>query len=126
MLLAKLSSNGQITVPKEIKEELKLEPGDRILFTKNKNGEIVIRNSNYSIPEGKSYILEETVQRLDNHSNSSILNLSKEEMSKKIREGLELDKQISFLKGLPYVGYDPVLKKPYLEYPDGRKVYEVE
>ena len=37
MNLAKISSNGQITVPVEIRRRLGLKAGDKILFFQNKN-----------------------------------------------------------------------------------------
>lgn len=45
MNLAKISSNGQITVPIEIRRLLGLKSGDKILFFQNNNGEIVINNA---------------------------------------------------------------------------------
>lgn len=45
MNLAKLSSNGQITVPAEIRRLLQLKSGDKILFLQNANGEVVISNA---------------------------------------------------------------------------------
>jgi len=45
MNLAKLSPNGQITVPIEIRRLLELNEGDKILFIQKQNGEIVVRNS---------------------------------------------------------------------------------
>ena len=45
MNLAKLSANGQITVPIEVREILKLKTGDKILFIQNESGEIVIHNA---------------------------------------------------------------------------------
>jgi AbrB family looped-hinge helix DNA binding protein len=45
MNLAKLSSTGQITVPVEIRRLLNLKEGDKILFTQNENGEVVINNA---------------------------------------------------------------------------------
>ncbi|MDD7738494.1 MAG: AbrB/MazE/SpoVT family DNA-binding domain-containing protein [Fusicatenibacter sp.] len=45
MNLAKISSNGQITVPAEIRRLLGLKSGDKILFLQKQNGEIVIRNA---------------------------------------------------------------------------------
>lgn len=45
MNLAKISSNGQITVPVEIRRQLGLKSGDKILFIQKKNGEIVISNA---------------------------------------------------------------------------------
>ena len=45
MNLAKISSNGQITVPVEIRRFLKLKEGDKILFLQRDNGEVVIDNA---------------------------------------------------------------------------------
>lgn len=45
MNLAKISSNGQITVPAEIRQLLGLKAGDKILFLQKPNGEITINNA---------------------------------------------------------------------------------
>ena len=45
MNLAKLSANGQITVPVEIRRLLGLKSGDKILFLQKQNGEITIRSA---------------------------------------------------------------------------------
>lgn len=45
MNLAKISANGQITVPAEIRRLLGLKSGDKILFIQNPNGEVVINNA---------------------------------------------------------------------------------
>jgi AbrB family looped-hinge helix DNA binding protein len=45
MNLAKISANGQITVPAEIRRLLGLKSGDKILFLENSHGEIVINNA---------------------------------------------------------------------------------
>ena len=45
MNLAKISANGQITVPVEIRRQLGLKSGDKILFLQNQNGEIVVSNA---------------------------------------------------------------------------------
>lgn len=45
MNLAKISANGQITVPVEIRHKLGLKSGDKILFYQKPNGEIVIENA---------------------------------------------------------------------------------
>ena len=45
MNLAKVSANGQITVPVEIRRALKLREGDKILFFQKENGEIVVDNA---------------------------------------------------------------------------------
>ena len=45
MNLAKISSNGQVTVPIEVRKMLGLKSGAKILFFKNSQGEIVINNA---------------------------------------------------------------------------------
>ena len=45
MNLAKISSQGQVTVPIEIRHLLNLKEGDKILFFQRENGEIVIDNA---------------------------------------------------------------------------------
>jgi len=45
MNLVKLSANGQITVPAEIRKFLSLKGGDKILIYQNPSGEIVLDNA---------------------------------------------------------------------------------
>ncbi len=45
MNLAKISANGQITVPVEIRRLLGLKSGDKILFSQKQNGEVVMSNA---------------------------------------------------------------------------------
>jgi len=45
MNLVKISSNGQITIPVEIRKLLDLKSGDKILLYQNKLGEIVLDNA---------------------------------------------------------------------------------
>ena len=45
MNLAKISANGQITVPVEIRGLLGLKSGDKILFFQKQNGEVVVSNA---------------------------------------------------------------------------------
>lgn len=45
MNLAKISANGQITVPIEIRRQLGLKSGDKVLFFRKPSGEIVINNA---------------------------------------------------------------------------------
>ena len=44
MNLAKVSANGQVTVPVEIRRKLHLKEGDKLLFVEQ-DGEIIIRNA---------------------------------------------------------------------------------
>ena len=45
MNLAKISANGQITVPVEIRRLLGLKSGDKILFYQKQDGEVVLSNA---------------------------------------------------------------------------------
>ena len=44
LALAKVSSNGQITIPSEVRKALGVLPGGKVLFYQNAAGEIVIAN----------------------------------------------------------------------------------
>lgn len=45
MNLAKISANGQITLPVEIRRLLGLKSGDKILFYQKQDGEVVVSNA---------------------------------------------------------------------------------
>ena len=45
MNLAKISANGQITLPVEIRRALGLRSGDKVLFLQNQNGDIILTNA---------------------------------------------------------------------------------
>jgi len=45
MNLAKVSANGQVTVPVDIRRKLNLKEGDKILFFERDDGEVVINNA---------------------------------------------------------------------------------
>ena len=45
MNLAKISANGQITVPVEIRRLLGLKSGDKVLFFQKQDGEVVMSNA---------------------------------------------------------------------------------
>ena len=48
---ARLSSKGQITVPRDIRERLKLKLGDRMRFRVADNGQVVVEAAKYHIGE---------------------------------------------------------------------------
>ena len=64
---AKLTSKGQITLPKKLRERLNLHKGDQVEFSINKNDEIVLTRPSKSITRlkgavqysGKPVILDE-------------------------------------------------------------------
>jgi antitoxin PrlF len=59
MNLAKVSSNGQITVPVEIRRKLKIKEGDKIVFLEKSGGEIVLQNSSvFAVRQAQSELKE--------------------------------------------------------------------
>lgn len=53
MEIAKLTSKGQITIPKAVREELGVDTGDKLLFVKCEQGYIVMNGDNFgSLPSG--------------------------------------------------------------------------
>jgi AbrB family looped-hinge helix DNA binding protein len=49
MTAAKLTSKGQITVPKNIRDTLGVQPGDRIAFTIQKDGTVTVTAHNVDL-----------------------------------------------------------------------------
>lgn len=66
MNLAKVSSNGQITVPIEIRRKLKIKEGDKIIFLENTNGEIIVQNSSkLAIREAQTGLKDVNISEVD-------------------------------------------------------------
>ena len=55
MVGSKITSSGQATIPKVIRERLDLEPGDRVLFLE-KDGEIVLQPVKYTLRDRKGSV----------------------------------------------------------------------
>lgn len=49
MAIATMTTKGQITVPKEIRDALRLKPGDRVDFVLGKDGSATLRPATRSI-----------------------------------------------------------------------------
>jgi antitoxin PrlF len=47
MITATLTSKGQLTVPKEIRERLKLKPGSQVKFVLDKTGGAILKPLNF-------------------------------------------------------------------------------
>jgi antitoxin PrlF len=47
MPTAKVTSKGQVTLPKEIRDHLKIAPGHRIDFVVKRSGEVAVKPLNY-------------------------------------------------------------------------------
>lgn len=43
--MAKVTSKGQVTIPKDIRELLGVRTGDKVLFTANQDGTVTLRNA---------------------------------------------------------------------------------
>ena len=72
MNLAKLSPNGQVTVPVEIRRLLKLKEGDKILFIQNESGEVVIDNASINAIRKAQKAFEGVAEELGNPSEEDI------------------------------------------------------
>ena len=46
-----------------------------------------------------------------------------EELIERFKASIKIDQYICKVKGLSIAGYDDELNSPYIEYPDGRRVY---
>ncbi|MBQ5565938.1 MAG: hypothetical protein IIT42_03735 [Clostridia bacterium] len=49
--------------------------------------------------------------------------LSDEELTQRFKDAIRIDDEIRKIKGAPTAKYDPVTRKAYLEYPNGRREY---
>ncbi len=65
MNLAKISSNGQITIPMEIRKLLDLKSGDKVLFLQNKDGEIIITNASAQAIYKAQSVFADAAKELD-------------------------------------------------------------
>jgi AbrB family looped-hinge helix DNA binding protein len=51
MPTATVTSKGQITIPKEVRELLRVEAGDQVDFSLNERGDIVVRSATADVRE---------------------------------------------------------------------------
>ena len=49
--------------------------------------------------------------------------ISDEELTERFKEAIRIDKEIKKIKKLPISGYDDILEKAFIEYPDGTRQY---
>lgn len=55
MVGSKITSKGQTTIPKRIRERLELEPGDRVLFVE-REGEVVLQPVKHTLLDFKGSV----------------------------------------------------------------------
>ena len=72
MNLAKISKNGQITVPVEIREHLGLKPGDKILFCISEDGKVTISNVSISAIEKAQIAFKNAAKAMNIESEEDI------------------------------------------------------
>lgn len=53
----------------------------------------------------------------------STCGISDEELTRRFKASIEIDRKICEIKGLPIACYDDETNRAYLKYPDGRRVY---
>lgn len=56
MTIATLTSKGQTTIPKQVREHLKLRPGDKIDFVIDSKGSVTIRPAKLDVRELKGLL----------------------------------------------------------------------
>ena len=56
----------------------------------------------------------------------STCGVSDDELTRRFIEAVRIDDEIRRIKGLPVSRYDYVKKMPYIEYPDGRRIYDID
>lgn len=79
---AKISADGQITLPAEVRRRLNLKSGDKVLFLQNSDGEIVVSNAAERMLVNARADFEGAAEALGVKSEADVLNLVK-----KIRYG---------------------------------------
>lgn len=77
MELAKVTSKGQITIPKEIREMLKIKEGSKILFFK-RGDEVIIKNASMIALEKIQKEFEGEAERLGLKTEEDVVELIKE------------------------------------------------
>lgn len=64
MTLATVTSKGQTTIPKEVRERLNLHSGDRIDFTIHENGEVILRPATFPIAALKGILHRKGIKKI--------------------------------------------------------------
>lgn len=85
MELAKVTTKGQITIPKAIRERLDLKEGSKIIFIDNGN-DIIIKNSAMLSLEKIQNAFEGEAERLNLKSEEDVVKLIKEERKNRKKE----------------------------------------
>ena len=71
MNLARVSANGQVTVPMEIRNFLNIKEGDKISFT-DRNGEIIINNASANAILNAQKAFSGVAEKLNNPDEATV------------------------------------------------------
>jgi len=78
MNLAKISTNGQITVPAEVRTALGLKAGDKVLFVRNPDGGFQINNASLVAIRKAQQAFEGVAERLGVRNEDDVQSLVNE------------------------------------------------
>ena len=78
MVLAKVTSKGQVTVPAEIRKKLNINDGNKILFYENEHGQIIIENANVNAFHNIKRVMEGEAEKAGIYSDEDIMKIIKE------------------------------------------------
>lgn len=77
MELAKVTSKGQITIPVDIRNRLKLKPGDKVVFVEE-NGTVTLHNSSFVAIEAIQTAMEGAAERANIRTEEDVADLVSE------------------------------------------------
>ena len=78
MVLAKVTSKGQVTVPIEIRQKLNISEGNKILFYENDLGQVIIENANVKAFHDIKTAMEGEAERAGIYTDDDVIKLVKE------------------------------------------------
>jgi len=85
MELAKVTTKGQITIPKSIRERLNIKDGSKIIFLE-KGNDIVIKNAAMILLEKIQEAFEGEAERLNLNSEKDVVEFIKEDRKNRKKE----------------------------------------
>lgn len=86
-IAATITSKGQLTLPKRVRDELGLKPGDKVEFEKSKDGRYVLRPRNRSALALAGSLHRPGMKALSVEEIDEALGLALEEDDERIRAG---------------------------------------
>lgn len=78
MVLAKVTSKGQVTVPIEIRQKLNINDGNKILFYENDLGQVIIENANVSAFHNIKKAMEGEAEKAGIYTDDDVLKFVKD------------------------------------------------